>query len=229
MTRSQVMSREENQAPPRRQNAAAVSPRRRRGSRCRPSGCCRRGRCAGSGSRLWRPSWGRCRVRGCASRRRGGDGGQFLDVHVNQLTGAFAHIAQRLRGGAVAAVEAPDAFLVEDVLHRRRRQGDLRGDPGGAAAPRVSQLDDPPPGRLGCPRRRTLPAAAAIHQPVGALGEEPVTPLGAVLALTWYRCAVAATPQPSTITTSTIARRPSGVNFAFRCCLTCAMSPPCEP
>ena len=38
-----------------------------------------------------------------------------------------------------------------------------------------------------------------------------------------------ATAQPSSNIAETIARRPAGANFAFSCCLICAMSPPWEP
>ena len=72
----------------------------------------------------------------------GGDGRQLLDVHVDQPARAFAHIALRLRAGAVAAVQA-------------------------------------------------LQSPSSINP--------------------------------------TIARRAATVSSALRCCVICAMSPPCEP
>jgi len=106
----------------------------------------------------------------------GGNARQLLDVHVDQLARGFAHVPLRLRGGAVADVEAPQARLVQDRLHCRGRQADPVGDPGGAPSP-GAQLDDPPPGRLRCARRAPAGPAGAIGQAVGALVEVTVAPL----------------------------------------------------
>ena len=106
-----------------------------------------------------------------------GDGGQLLDVHVDEFTRAFALITHRRRfGGAVAAVQAPEARLGEDLLHRRRRHADFVGDPGGAAAPTATQAD-----HLGAHLRRTAPrrpvrATGAVHQTARAFGDEAVAP-----------------------------------------------------
>ena len=108
----------------------------------------------------------------------GRDGGQLLDVHMDEFTRAFALITHRRRfGGAVAAIQAPQARLVENLLHRRGGDADLVRDPGGAAAPTATQAD-----HLSAHLRRTAPrrpvrATRAIHQTARAFSNEAVAPL----------------------------------------------------
>ena len=96
-----------------------------------------------------------------------GDRGELLDIDMDQLAGPVPLVAlHRDRGdGTVADIEATQAGLTQDALHRRRCDPDLMSDVISTPAVLTTKSDDFPAAGFGSPVRGPQRPTGTVPKP----------------------------------------------------------------